>query len=73
MNAVTHLGKLASADEDHHSLPAWIYHDPEFFQREQTAVFRKSWQVVCHVNDVPRPGDFHSLEFLGESLVVISP
>jgi phenylpropionate dioxygenase-like ring-hydroxylating dioxygenase large terminal subunit len=78
MNAATRLGKLhsataadATAETDHHSLPAWIYHDPEFFEREQAAIFRKSWQVVCHVNDVPRPGDFHSLDFLGESLVVL--
>jgi len=81
MNAATRLGKLhstsdsateaAPADEDNHSLPAWIYHDPEFFEREQAAIFRKSWQVVCHVSDVPRPGDFHSLDFLGESLVVL--
>jgi carnitine monooxygenase subunit len=77
MNAATRLGKLHSATtageagEDHYSLPAWIYHDPEFFAREQTAIFRKSWQVVCHVSDVPRPGDYHSLDFLGESLVVL--
>jgi carnitine monooxygenase subunit len=56
---------------DNCSLPAWIYHDSEFFEREKSAVFRNSWQVVCHLSDVPRPGDFHSLEFLGESIVVL--
>jgi carnitine monooxygenase subunit len=77
MNAAKCLGELHSvtaagaAEEDHYSLPAWIYHDQEFFERETTAIFRKSWQVVCHVSDVPRPGDFHSLDFLGESLVVL--
>ena len=60
-----------AAEEEGYSLPAWIYHDPEFFEREKTAIFRKSWQVVCHSNDVPRTGDFHSLEFLGESIVVL--
>jgi carnitine monooxygenase subunit len=77
MNAATRLGQLHSAtaagdaEEEHCSLPAWIYHDQDFFEREKTAIFRKSWQVVCHVSDVPRPGDFHSLDFLGESLVVL--
>ena len=77
MNAATPLGKLHSATqpgaagEDHCSLPAWIYRDPEFFEREQTAIFRKSWQVVCHISDVPRPGDYHSLDFMSESLVVL--
>jgi phenylpropionate dioxygenase-like ring-hydroxylating dioxygenase large terminal subunit len=78
MSAATRLGKLqsvppsdAASEEEGVSLPAWIYHDAEFFEREQTAIFRKSWQVACHVSDVPRPGDFHSLDFLGESLLVL--
>jgi phenylpropionate dioxygenase-like ring-hydroxylating dioxygenase large terminal subunit len=78
MNAATPLDHPSSpapagtaAEEEGHSLPAWIYRDPEFFEREKTAIFRKSWQVVCHVNDVPDTGDFHSFEFLGESIVVL--
>ncbi len=69
MNAASRLE--VGAEEESYSLPAWIYHDAEFFEREKVAVFRNSWQVVCHVSDVPRPGDFHSLDFLGESLVVV--
>ena len=62
---------LSRADEDALSLPAWIYRDAEFFEAEQQAVFRPSWQLACHLNDIPRPGDYHALEFLGESLVVV--
>jgi phenylpropionate dioxygenase-like ring-hydroxylating dioxygenase large terminal subunit len=58
-------------DEDAHSLPAWIYSDPEFFEREKQLVFRPSWQLVCHLSDIPRPGDFHTFEFLGESIVTV--
>lgn len=53
------------------SLPAWLYNDPEFYQVEMERVMRPSWQVVCHVSDVPGPGDYHTLDFLGESIVVI--
>jgi phenylpropionate dioxygenase-like ring-hydroxylating dioxygenase large terminal subunit len=60
-----------SADQDNLSLPAWIYRDAEFFEREKQAIFRNSWQVVCHLSDIPQPGDFHTFEFLGESVVVI--
>lgn len=60
-----------SADQDNLSLPAWIYNDAEFFEREKQAIFRNSWQVVCHLSDMPRPGDFHTFEFFGESVVVI--
>lgn len=53
------------------SLPAWTYRSDAFFARERAAVFRPSWQLVCHVNDVPAPGDYHALDFLGEPLVTI--
>ena len=56
---------------DHRGLPGWIYSDPDFFEAEKRAVFRQSWQIVCHLSDVPEPGDFHTLEFLGESIVVV--
>jgi phenylpropionate dioxygenase-like ring-hydroxylating dioxygenase large terminal subunit len=56
---------------DDYSLPAWCYRDPEFFALERERVFRPSWQVVCHVSDIPNAGDFHTFEFLGESLVVL--
>jgi len=53
------------------SLPAWVYRDAEFYQAEVARVMRPSWQVVCHVNDVPAAGDYRLLNFLGESIVVI--
>jgi carnitine monooxygenase subunit len=53
------------------SLPGWVYHDPDFFRVEMDRVIRPSWQVVCHVNDIPAPGDWHCLELLGESVIVL--
>jgi phenylpropionate dioxygenase-like ring-hydroxylating dioxygenase large terminal subunit len=53
------------------SLPAWTYSDPEFFAAEIDRVFRPSWQVVCHESDVPEPGNYHTLDYIGESVVVI--
>jgi phenylpropionate dioxygenase-like ring-hydroxylating dioxygenase large terminal subunit len=53
------------------SLPAWVYRDEEFFALERERVLRPSWQVVCHESDVPRSGDYHTLELLGESLFVV--
>ena len=34
-------------------------------------MFRPSWQVVCHVNDIPKPGDYHTFDFLNEAIIVI--
>jgi phenylpropionate dioxygenase-like ring-hydroxylating dioxygenase large terminal subunit len=59
------------AEDDAVSLPGWIYHDADFFEREQQVIFRTSWQVICHQSDIPNPGDYHSLDFLGQPLVVI--
>jgi len=62
---------LSRADEDASSLPAWIYHDADFFEAEKRAVFRGSWQLLCHLNDIPGAGDYHTLDFLGESLLAV--
>ncbi len=70
----SHLKSVTAAPQDaldNLSLPAWIYHDQEFFEREKQAIFRNSWQVVCHVNDIPKVGDFHTFEFFGESVIVL--
>jgi phenylpropionate dioxygenase-like ring-hydroxylating dioxygenase large terminal subunit len=70
--SVSPLPLRSAADPDADwSLPAWLYSDPEFFQVEMARVMRPSWQVVCHLSDVAGPGDFHTLEFLGESVVVV--
>ncbi len=53
------------------SLPAWTYRDPAFFELERARVFRPSWQVVCHVNDLPETGDYHVFDFLGEPVFVV--
>ena len=65
------IAPSASADADAHSLPAWIYRDAEFFERERQAIFRQSWQLICHLSDVPRPGDFHTFDFLNEPIFVV--
>ncbi|HEX4181727.1 MAG TPA: aromatic ring-hydroxylating dioxygenase subunit alpha [Caulobacteraceae bacterium] len=72
MPSVTPFPQRIAADPDADwSLPAWLYHDPEYFQLEMARVMRPSWQVVCHLSDVPDPGSYHTLEFLGESIAVV--
>jgi carnitine monooxygenase subunit len=53
---------------DDFSLPAWAYSDPEFLALERERVFRPSWQIVCHVSEIPKPGDFQCFDFIGEML-----
>ena len=70
MNARIQPDRSATPDlrtEDDFSLPGWTYWDPEFFELERQVIFRKSWHLVCHVNDVPKSGDFLTFKFLNES------
>jgi len=53
------------------SLPGWLYHDAEYHSVEVDRVLRPAWQVVCHASDLAQPGDWRSLDYLGESLIVV--
>jgi phenylpropionate dioxygenase-like ring-hydroxylating dioxygenase large terminal subunit len=69
----THLRTVANEGDalEHMSLPGWLYHDSEFFEAEKRAFLRAAPQVVCHESDVAEPGEWRSLEYLGESIIVI--
>ncbi|MBL8550436.1 MAG: aromatic ring-hydroxylating dioxygenase subunit alpha [Hyphomonadaceae bacterium] len=54
-----------------HSLPAWLYHSPAFFEIEREKVFAQAWHLVGHINDAPTPGDYVTLEVLGERVVSV--
>jgi phenylpropionate dioxygenase-like ring-hydroxylating dioxygenase large terminal subunit len=74
MNARIHPERFAAPDfgtEEDFSLPGWTYSDPEFFELERQVIFRKSWHLVCHVNDVPAPGDYLTYKFLNESVLTV--
>jgi carnitine monooxygenase subunit len=62
---------LVGAELEGFSLPGWIYRDAEFLEAEKERVFAASWQIICHQNDIPNPGDYHTLDFLGEPLVAV--
>jgi len=63
--------RSAPADLDGYSLPGWIYRDPEFLEAEKEKVFAGAWQIICHLNDIPNAGDYHTLDFLGEPIVAV--
>jgi phenylpropionate dioxygenase-like ring-hydroxylating dioxygenase large terminal subunit len=53
------------------ALPAWVYKHPEMTRLEMERILRPSWQIVCHVNSIPNPGHFVTLDLGGESVVVL--
>ncbi|HYJ30318.1 MAG TPA: aromatic ring-hydroxylating dioxygenase subunit alpha [Allosphingosinicella sp.] len=62
---------LAPAPEPALSLPGWIYSDPEYFAVEMERVIRPAWQIVCHESDIAEAGEWRTLEWLGESVIVV--
>jgi phenylpropionate dioxygenase-like ring-hydroxylating dioxygenase large terminal subunit len=56
---------------DDMSLPGWLYYDPEFFEAEKRAFLRAAPQVVCHESEIAEAGEWRSLDYLGESVIVI--
>ena len=69
----THLRSITPGHDplDDMSLPGWLYYDDEFFEAEKRAFLRAAPQIVCHESDIPKPGDWQVLEYLGESVIVI--
>src|SRR5687768_12820211 len=71
MATTLHSIEIGPDPLDGMSLPGWLYHDPEFLEAEKRAFLRAAPQVVCHVSDIAEPGAWRSLDYLGESVVVI--
>lgn len=69
----TQLKSVASTPDplDGMSLPGWLYFDPEFFEAEKKAFLRSAPQVVCHESEIADAGEWRTLEYLGESIIVI--
>jgi phenylpropionate dioxygenase-like ring-hydroxylating dioxygenase large terminal subunit len=62
---------MSESQPDDFSLPSWAYSDPEFLALERERVFRPSWQVICHLSEIPNPGDYQCFDFIGESLFAL--
>jgi len=58
---------LTTAQEQ--SLPGWLYIDRDFFEAERRHLFARTWHIVCHMSDIPDPGDYLTLDILGEKFV----
>ncbi len=52
------------------TLPARWYTDPRIFEYERQAIFRRAWQYVGLVEQVPQPGDYFTCS-VGEVPVVV--
>ncbi len=52
-------------------IPAGRYVDPRYFQLEMEHVWRKSWLLAGHIDEIPEPGCFRLWENAGQPVVLV--
>jgi phenylpropionate dioxygenase-like ring-hydroxylating dioxygenase large terminal subunit len=53
------------------ALPAWVYNNAELSRLELERILLPSWQIVCHINSIPKPGDYQTFDLGPESVMVL--
>jgi phenylpropionate dioxygenase-like ring-hydroxylating dioxygenase large terminal subunit len=53
------------------ALPAWTYQHAEMTRLETERILMPSWQIVCHVNAIPQPGDFMTFDLGTHGVVAL--
>ena len=53
------------------SLPGWTYTSEAFFELEKNELILKNWQLVCHISNIPKAGDYFTFEIFNERVFVI--
>jgi choline monooxygenase len=68
---VTRTDELSATIEAGWTLPADWYVSQDIFEREREQIFERSWQYVCHVGSLERPGDYVTAEIGRVPVVVV--
>ncbi|MBV8146762.1 MAG: aromatic ring-hydroxylating dioxygenase subunit alpha [Gammaproteobacteria bacterium] len=71
MNAPAHRTPEAEGSWNARSLPAWVYNDERLTRLEIERILKPSWQIACHLSQIPRPGDFITFELGTDSVIVL--
>jgi len=60
-----------AASTSPHALPAWVYNNSDLHRLEFERILKPSWQIVCHINSIPKAGDFETFDLGPESVLVL--
>jgi nitrite reductase/ring-hydroxylating ferredoxin subunit len=58
-------------DRDNHTISLRLFTDPEIYSWELERLFTRSWIVLAHESEVPKPGDYISRS-IGQDPVIVS-
>jgi phenylpropionate dioxygenase-like ring-hydroxylating dioxygenase large terminal subunit len=53
------------------TLPNWCYTSAEFYEEEVRQIFRKIWNFVGRVDEIPSAGDYFTVDLFGDSIIVV--
>jgi phenylpropionate dioxygenase-like ring-hydroxylating dioxygenase large terminal subunit len=53
------------------SLPAWVYNHAPLTRIEIERLLKPSWQIACHVSQIPNAGDYITFELGADSVIVL--
>jgi choline monooxygenase len=53
-----------------HTLPGWVYSDPELFCEQRERVFARTWHYAAHDDVVKEPGQVHPFTLFDEALLL---
>ena len=63
--------RMESKIEEAWTLPSVLDTDPKIFAAEKEKIFSRTWQVVGHLSQVAKPGDYFTTELAGEPLLCV--
>lgn len=65
------LAKFNSDPNRSYTIPGSYYYDPAIYAREQSAIFNRTWQYVCHVSRLGNTGDYYVRDIGDQSVVAL--
>lgn len=65
------LDRVRQPSESAWSLPPAAYSNPDVFDAEVDAIFRKQWVCVARQEQIAQPGDYLCLDFFGQPIVMV--
>lgn len=69
--AAGNFDKVRLPPQQAEPLPHWAYTSPVWYEREIEQIFRKNWNYVGHVSQIPKAGDFFTIDVAGIPLIVV--
>ena len=71
MTASTTQTNQVANDWDRRGLPAWTYHSEAMLRLEVSELFETHWQIAGHVSNIPKSGDYLTLDLASERALII--